>query len=354
VHGGDTNSPFDGDSKLASLHRPASLGATLQRNAEWKGYKITEIAHRDPDYNLVEDKGVYSPLSDQALRLSGQKGLQVGDVIVGVNGESAFRVPDIHMLLRGRAGHSVRLEVLRLASGDVAVKNTVNGTSPESTVVLPAEEAHPEPVVVVPIEQSAASDLRYNAWEWNTRQKAKSLAQEAGFSVAYIHLRSMGQEDMDAFARSYFEDYDKDSMILDLRHNRGGNIDSWITSFLQRKAWYFFEGRVGNTRGVDTDWNQQFAFKSGHIVVLIDEKTSSDGEGLSRAISELGLGVLIGKRTWGGGIWLSSDNVLVDGGIATAPEDAVYNDKWGWGLGIGKSSDESVRWCKFMSCFCSQ
>lgn len=63
-------------------------------------------------------------------------------------------------------------------------------------------------------------------------------------------------------------------------------------------------------------WDQQFAFR-GHIVALIDEKTSSDGEGVARGISELGLGRLIGTRTWGGGIWLASDNDLVDGGIAT-------------------------------------
>uniref|UniRef100_A0A7S3DTB8 Tail specific protease domain-containing protein n=1 Tax=Entomoneis paludosa TaxID=265537 RepID=A0A7S3DTB8_9STRA len=322
VYGGEYNSPFSDDSKLTDAHTPASLGATLQRNIEWKGYVVKEIALRDPDFNLLEDQSVYSPLSDQALRPSGQKGLQAGDVIVGVNGESVFRVPDIHMLLRGRAGRSVRLEVLRLSSGE---------TKLDSSDETPTKAA-PEPVLVVPIKQEAASDLRYNAWEWKTREKAKSLAKDAGFDLAYIHLRSMGQEDMDQFARSYFEDYDKQAMILDMRHNRGGNIDSWISSFLERKAWYFFQGRV-KSKGVDLDWNQQFAFR-GHVVVLIDEKTSSDGEGISRAISELGLGVLIGKRTWGGGIWLSSDNRLVDGGIATAPEDGVYNDKFGWGMGI--------------------
>ena len=56
--------------------------------------------------------------------------------------------------------------------------------------------------------------------------------------------------------------------------------------------------------------------------------------GFSRGISELGLGQLVGTRTWGGGIWLASDNKLVDGGIATAPEYGTYNNKFGWGLGI--------------------
>ena len=325
VSGGEYSSPFKDDRILVSAHEPASLGATLQRSAEWNGYLITEIAHRDPDYNMVESHAVYSPLSDQALRPSGQKGLQVGDVIVGVNGESAFwGVPDVHMLLRGQAGWTVRLEVLRLASG-----TATSDVAPETVIS--------EPVVVVPITQAAASDLRYNAWEYQTRQKAKNMAESYGFSVAYIHLRSMSREDMDAFARSYFEDYNKDAMILDLRHNRGGNIDSWISSVLQRKPVYYFGDRFNKRpSGRDMDWNQHFAFNGMIIVVLIDEKTSSDGEGLARVISELELGFLIGKRTWGGGIWLSQDNRLVDGGIASAPEDGVYDEKWGWGLGIGK------------------
>ena len=43
---------------------------------------------------------------------------------------------------------------------------------------------------------------------------------------------------------------------------------------------------------------------------------------------------MVGTRTWGGGIWLSSDNKLVDGGLVTAPEVGTYNQKFGWGLGI--------------------
>ena len=88
---------------------------------------------------------------------------------------------------------------------------------------------------------------------------------------------------------------------------------------------HFFHSKHSNNSDFDVTngglgWDQQFAFR-GHIVVLIDEKTSSDGEGVSRGISELGLGRLIGTRTWGGGIWLSSDNHLVDGGIATVRKE---------------------------------
>lgn len=317
VYGGEYASPFPDESVLA-LQQHASFGATLRRVAEWKGYEILEIPERDPDFNLVSGTPVYSPLSSQSLWQSGQKGLAVGDVIVGVNGESVFRVPDIHMLLRGMAGRSVRLEVLRLESGDYKASN----------------EAIPEPVIVVPITQTAAANLRYNAWEYKSRELAKTLAGEAGFTVGYIHMRAMGSADINAFAQGFFEDYNKETLILDVRHNHGGNIDSWVSTMLQRAAWSYFGGRNTRFAGGDMDWDQQFAFR-GHVVVLIDEHTSSDGEGVSRSISELGIGRLVGTRTWGGGIWLASDNKLVDGGIATAPEFAVYNDKFGWGMGIG-------------------
>ena len=102
---------------------------------------------------------------------------------------------------------------------------------------------------------------------------------------------------------------------------------------LQRKPWMYWQSRDFDINNGGLGWDEQFAFR-GHLVVLIDESTSSDGEGVSRGISELSLGKLIGTRTWGGGIWLSSDNHLVDGGIASAPEIGTYNDNFGWGLGI--------------------
>ena len=39
---------------------------------------------------------------------------------------------------------------------------------------------------------------------------------------------------------------------------------------------------------------------------------------------------MIGTRTWGGEIWLSSSNVLVDSGIATAAETGVYGPEGKW------------------------
>lgn len=341
VYGGEYSSPMHGDEDLEYVNQVGSLGAVLKRTPAWKGYTVMNIPEVDPDFtNIDQSSTIYSPLDDQSLRLSGQRGLQVGDVIVGVNGESVMSVPDIHMLLRGTAGRSVRLDVLRLASGSssaisdetTASSNTTTPTSTQSN--KEQVEASIESLITVPLSPGDSANLLYRAWEWKTEQLAEKLAETAGISVGYVHLKDMsGASAEDAFARGFFPNYQKQGFILDVRHNRGGNIDSWVLDVLQRKAWMYWQSRDYDTENGGIGWDMHYAFR-GHVVVLVDEKTSSDGEGVSRGISELGLGKVIGTRTWGGGVWLASDNRLVDGGIASAPEIGVYNNEFGWGMGI--------------------
>jgi tricorn protease len=42
------------------------------------------------------------------------------------------------------------------------------------------------------------------------------------------------------------------------------------------------------------------------------------------------VGKVIGTRTWGGEIWLSFDNTLVDKGIASAAEMGLYGQESRW------------------------
>src|SRR5258708_10853912 len=77
-----------------------------------------------------------------------------------------------------------------------------------------------------------------------------------------------------------------------VRHNNGGNIDSWILAKLLRRAWFYWQPRIGNPT-----WNMQYAFR-GHIVVLCDHDTASDGEAFSEGIRRLNIGKIIGMRTW--------------------------------------------------------
>ena len=73
----------------------------------------------------------------------------------------------------------------------------------------------------------------------------------------------------------------------------------------------------------------QFAFR-GHVTVLCNERTASDGEAFSEGFKRLGLGKVIGTRTWGGEIWLSAQRWLVDSGMASAAEYGVYGPEGEW------------------------
>jgi tricorn protease len=91
-----------------------------------------------------------------------------------------------------------------------------------------------------------------------------------------------------------------------------------------RQAWMYWKDNVGNP-----SWNMQYAFR-GHMVVLVDQDTYSDGEAFADGFRRLGLGTVIGMRTWGGEIWLDSSNRLTDGGLARAPSMGVYGPEGEW------------------------
>ena len=176
-------------------------------------------------------------------------------------------------------------------------------------------------VVVTPISQQREGNLRYAEWEYTRRL---AVEKKADNHIGYVHLRAMGGNDIAQRARDFYPALNREGLIVDVRHNNGGNIDSWLLERLMRKAWFYWQARTGNPT-----WNMQYAFR-GHVVVLTDENTASDGEAFSEGFRRLGLGKVIGTRTWGGEIWLSSSNNLVDRGIATAAEMGVYGPERQW------------------------
>ena len=82
-------------------------------------------------------------------------------------------------------------------------------------------------------------------------------------------------------------------------------------------------------RGIESMRTPGFAH-DGPKAMLINGYSSSGGDALPYFFRERGLGSLIGTRTWGGEIWLSSSNNLVDNGIATAAEYGVYGPEGKW------------------------
>jgi len=201
--------------------------------------------------------------------------------------------------------------------------------------VKPADGGAERDVVVTPISSAAAAGLRYREWEYTRRLRVEK---EGDGQIGYVHLQAMGKDNFAEWARGFFPVWNRQGLIIDVRHNRGGNIDSWILGRLLRKAWFFWTDRV-NDKPV---WNMQYAFR-GHVVVLCDQFTASDGEAFTEGIKRLKLGHVIGARTWGGEIWLSMSNLMADRGIATAAEFRVYDPQGKFFIeGHGVDPDEAV------------
>lgn len=95
-------------------------------------------------------------------------------------------------------------------------------------------------MIATPISQTAAADLRYLEWELGRRDVAEALS---GGTCGYVHMKAMGGGDYSDFAAQFFPVFDRKGLIIDVRHNRGGNIDSWVLEKLMRKAWFYWAAR---------------------------------------------------------------------------------------------------------------
>ena len=275
VYGGDLRT---GPDKV----EPASLGAELVP-AEG-GWRVAWRYQGDPD--LPEG---LSPLARPGVEVA------EGDVIEAINGTPLTDVADPGLLLRNQAGKQVLLRVRR------------GKTSRE--------------VVTVPVNAAADMSMRYSQWEYTRRLEVE---RKGAGRIGYVHLRAMGSQDISQWYQDFYPVAGREGLIIDMRHNRGGNIDSWILEKLLRKAWFFWKPAAGEPFP-----NMPEAFR-GHMAVLCDAWTASDGEAFSEGFRRLGLGKVIGTRTWGGEVWLSSSNVLQDKGIATAAEMGVYGPEGTW------------------------
>ena len=72
--------------------------------------------------------------------------------------------------------------------------------------------------------------------------------------------------------------------------------------------------------------------RRGPLVTVADEFAGSDGDIVTAAIRLLGLGPVVGTRTWGGVIGIDDFHELVDGTHMTVPRYALSFDEYGWGV----------------------
>ncbi|MFT3700935.1 MAG: S41 family peptidase [Agriterribacter sp.] len=273
-----------GDKRYSPDQMPmAFLGAHTERVAQ--GEKILHIYRSDPDY----------PDFRPPLAMRGSK-IREGDIITTIDNTPVSEVAAVQLLLLNKVNRPVKLSLV-----------DKNGKKYDE--------------VIKPCAWYTDNIMRYNEWELTNREKVDSISKN---DIGYVHLKAMGSNDMDDFVKQFYPVFNRSGLIIDVRNNNGGNIDSWVLEKLMRKAWMYWQARSGKPT-----WNMQYAFR-GHMVILCDQQTASDGEAISEGFRRLGLGKVIGMRTWGGEIWLTGSNRLVDNGVATAAEFGVYGPEGKW------------------------
>ncbi|MBE7380827.1 MAG: PDZ domain-containing protein [Leptolyngbya sp. SIO1E4] len=259
------------------------LGADFTYDAAVAAYRITHIAQGDSWTDQA------SPLRQIGLNM------QVGDLLLAVDGQRLSQHVAPHERLVHQANCPVQLTV---ANREGQNRRTV-------TVKTLKNE----------------SRLRYREWVERNHQ---AVAEATEGRVGYVHIPDMGPAGYAEFHRYYFAEVHKQGLVVDVRFNRGGHVSQLILEKLARQ-------RIG----YDVPrWAQPepYPFDSilGPIVAVTNEHAGSDGDIFSHCFKLMGIGPLIGTRTWGGVIGISPSQRLVDLSIVTQPEYSFWFKDVGW------------------------
>jgi carboxyl-terminal processing protease len=204
---------------------------------------------------------VISPVADSP---ADRAGIRAGDVILEVDGRSTegLSLVEVVLLVRGPKGTAVSLLILH--EGD---------TEPELIEIVRAEVELP------------------------------SVRFEMRGEIAYINITTFSERTAEELSPVLEEvDQQAQGIILDLRSNAGGLLDSVIAV----ASFFLEEGIVVDI--VDNEGNH-FAYpvEPGGLttglplVVLVDEYSASGSEVLAGALQDYGRAVIAGKKTFGKG-----------------------------------------------------
>jgi len=256
------------------------LGAEFSRDPATRAYRIERIL---PGENW--DKKTRSPLTDIGVDV------KPGDYILAINNTPVSTLPNLYDALIGTADKQVILRV--------NAKPT---------------DAGARDVTVVPTDNEAP--LYYLDW---VQKNIDYVNKKTGGDVGYLHIPDMGRPGLNQFTKLYFPQIRKHALIVDVRGNGGGFVSPLVIERLRRALVMVGMARNGMPQ---TDPPQTFV---GPMVTLTNEFSASDGDIFPYRFKALGLGKLIGKRTWGGVIGIRESLPLADGGQFFKPEFAPYS-----------------------------
>jgi tricorn protease len=291
VYGGDARNVAVGAS-------PSFLGADLEPD-ESGFYKIAKIFRGD-GYSSSD----CSPLAAPGLNV------KEGDYLIEVAGVPARVEEDFQSALIGRAGQIVSVKV---------------NDEPKAEG---ARTCYVKPV---------SSEYRMRYLEW-VKERRDYTAKHSDGRIGYVHIPNMGRQGLAEFLKQYFPQRNKEALVVDIRFNGGGNVSDHIISVLKQRAVSFFNSR--NNRQPSTRQGEYFP---GPMACLINEFSGSNAEEFPYHFKKIGLGPLVGRRTWGGEVGSDPGWRLADGGVVAVPNYGAWTPEEGWIIeGHGVDPDQDV------------
>ena len=261
------------------------LGAEVEPHSGY--YRVAKIY---PGENWHQD--FRSPLTEPGVNV------QVGHYILEVDGASTKGVDNFYRLLQNKANRVVTLLV---------------NDKPD------AKGAWVERVRPVRSEQN----LRYLDWVLMTREK---VAKASGGRIGYIHLPNTAVEGNRELFKYFYPQSNTDALILDDRYNGGGFVPNQMIELLSRPLLHYWI-----RRGEVPDRVPGFVH-TGPKVTLINGQAGSGGDAFPYYFKKVGLGPLIGTRTWGGLIGISGNPDLLDGTNLSAATFRFLDTEGNWAV----------------------
>ncbi|MBX3000591.1 MAG: PDZ domain-containing protein [Caldilineaceae bacterium] len=294
---------FGGDYRPRPIYSQGFLAADFRWDAEAGGYRLDHFVHGD-SWNAQ----AHSPLAAPGVDI------HPGDVLVAINGQPLSAEVSPAQLLVNQAGEEVLLTIKRRGEE----KARERGSEEEKE----GEGASPLRMVTVTTlfdERTA----RYRAWINGNRAR---VHEATGGRVGYVHIPDMGPQGYAEFHRGYLAEVEKEALIVEVRYNGGGHVSALILEKLARRRLGYDIQRWGDVQPYPSE------SVAGPLVALTNEHAGSDGDIFCHSFKLMGLGPLLGKRTWGGVVGIWPRHALVDGTVTTQPEFSYWFRDVGWNV----------------------
>jgi len=274
-----------GDYEIPTRPKVGLPGARFELDAAAGRYRIARIL---PGQN--EEQRYRSPLHEVGVDA------RAGDYVMEIDGQELRGDDNPYRLLRYKTD-PVTLTLNSRPSLDGARKVSYEPTDSEES-------------------------LLYLEFVDAAREKVAKLT---GGRAGYLHIPDMGAPGIYEFIKWFYPQIRKEGLVIDVRSNGGGNVSQWIIERLDSKLLGTRFGR----RSEDPGTYPATVFY-GHKIAILNETSASDGDIFPWMFRKAGLGLLVGKRSWGGVVGISGTGPLLDGGMVFVPQSGTndVDGKW--------------------------